>query len=102
MPFRALPILGVLIVGWNLRRHRKYFLLMAACTVVGIALTFGYIYPINDVLFTQAGASHSAEEVRTAVRNWILADRVRLAILSVGFLGLLRALSIPFPTADRS
>ena len=81
MPFRALPILGVLIVGWNLRRHRKYFLLMAACTVVGIAWTFGYIYPINDVLFTQAGASHSAEEVRTAVRNWILADRVRLAIL---------------------
>ena len=102
MPFRVLPILGVLLAGWNLKRHRKYFLVMAACTAAGILLTFGYIYPINDVLFTQAGGNHTADEIRTMAHKWILADRVRLAIMFVGFLGLLRALSIPFPTADPS
>jgi len=102
MPFRALPVVGVLIAGWNLRTHRRYFMQMAACMAVGLILTFGYIYPINDVLFTPAVGNYSAEEVRTAVRHWILADRVRLAIMFIGFLGLLRALSIPFPTADFS
>ena len=102
MPLRALPVLGLLIAGWNLRTHRKYFLLMAGCMAVGVLLTLGYIYPINDVLFAQAGGNRSAEEIRTMVRHWILADRVRLVIMSVGFLGLLRALSIRFPTADPS
>jgi len=102
MPFRVLPILGVLIAGWNLKRHRKYFLLMAACMLAGVLLTFGYIYPINEVLFAQAGGNHTADEIRTMVSHWIFADCVRLAILFVGFLGLLRALSIPFPTADLS
>ncbi len=102
MPFRVLPVLGVLLSGWNLKRHRKYFLLMAVCMAAGVLLTFGYIYPINDVLFTQAGGEQSADEIRSMVSRWIFADHVRLAIMSVGFLGLLRALSIPLPTSEAS
>lgn len=75
---------------------------MAVCMAAGLLLTFGYIYPINDVLFTQAGGDHTADEIRAMVSRWVFADRVRLAIMFVGFLGLLRALSIPFPTAEVS
>ena len=92
----------MLIAGWNLKRRRKYFLLMAACMLAGVLLTFGYIYPINDVLFRRAGGNHTADEIRTMVSHWIFADRARLAISFVGYLGLLQALSIPFPTADLS
>jgi hypothetical protein len=34
------------------------------------------------------------EEVRAMTHSWIVADRARLLVVSVGYLSLLRALSI--------
>lgn len=97
---RYLPLWVCLIAGWHLKTHRKYFLLTVVCFTFGVAFTLFYIYPINAVLFAQAGGSHSAEEIRQMAHQWVLADRVRFAVSSVGFLSLLRALSIPFPARD--
>src|SRR5918998_296088 len=98
MAARSAPLLGALLVGWHLPRHRKWLLVAAACMAFGVVFTLAYIYPINDVLFTQAGGHHSPDEIRAMARQWVLADRVRFGVGVIGFLALLRALSIPFPT----
>jgi uncharacterized membrane protein len=99
---RLAPLLGALIVGWHLPQHRKWLLTGAICMGFGVVFTLAYIYPINDVLFAQAGGNHNPEEIRAMVRQWIIADRIRFVVGVVGFLVLLRALSIPFPSNGRS
>ncbi len=102
MAARLAPLLGALLAGWHLPQHRKWLLVAAACKAFGVVFTLAYVYPINDVLFAQAGGNHSAEEIRAMVRQWVIADQVRFGVGVVGFLALLRALSIPFPTNGRS
>jgi len=69
--------------------------------VFGLGLTLVYIYPINAVLFGQAGGDHPPEEVRAMADRWILADRIRFAAGFVGFLVLLRAFRLPIPSSPR-
>jgi hypothetical protein len=94
MPLRYLPLLGLLFFGWNLPKHRPLFVIAAVCMTIGLLFTLAYIYPINGILFTQAGGDHTVEEVRAMAHSWIVADRARLLVISVGYLALLRALSI--------
>lgn len=101
MAARGLPVLLLLISGWNLQTHRKYFLVMTTCMIFGLVFTLAYIYPMNAVLFAQAGGNHTGEEIRAMARQWILADRVRFAVMTIGFLALLRALSIPIHNSAR-
>ena len=102
MAARLAPLLGALLVGWHLRQHRKWLLVAASSMIFGVVFTLAYVYPINDVLFLQAGGNHSPEEVQGMARQWIAADRVRFGVGVIGFLALLRALSIPFPAHGRS
>jgi hypothetical protein len=95
MVMRGLPVLLLAIVGWHQATHRKYFAIALATMLFGLILTWTYIYPINSVLFLQAGGNYSADEIRAMANDWILADRCRFAVMSVGFLALLRALSVP-------
>jgi hypothetical protein len=60
-----------------------------------------YIYPINAILFDQVGGNLSDEEIRALLRQWILADRARLFLISVGYLALLRAFSMAMPASGR-
>lgn len=99
---RGLPLLLGLIAGWELRTHRFWLAVPVVCMIVGLVMTLAYIYPINDILFAKAGGDLAPEAVRKLARQWIIADRLRLAIMTIGFLSLLRALSIPFPAAPRS
>lgn len=92
---RNAPPLAALIFGWRLP-HRKWLLAATVCMASGVIFTVVYIYPINAVLFTQAG-DHSPEEIGSMLHRWIVADRVRFGVGVIGFLSLLRALSIPFP-----
>lgn len=84
------------VIRWPLSQHRKWLLLAVICMAFGVLFTLLYIYRINDVLFLQAGGNHTPDEVRAMARQWILADRERFGVGCVGFLALLRALSIPF------
>ena len=97
MPVRMLSVLGVLICGWNWRAHRPFFVVAAFCITAGVVFTLAYIYPLNAVLFAQAGGNHTDEEIRAMLRAWIFADRVRLLVVSIGYLALLRAMNIPMP-----
>jgi hypothetical protein len=98
MAARNLPLLLALVFGWHRPRHRYALLLAVGCFLVfGVIFTLVYVYPINEVLFHHAGGSHTAEEIRVMVDQWIFADRVRFAVGIVGFLALLWAFRQPIP-----
>ncbi len=97
MVARVLPPLSALLAGWHLPRHH-HALLLNAIVMVGILIfTLVYIYPINDVLFEQAGDSGTPEQIRAMLNHWILVDRLRFAFGCVAFLALLWAFSLPVP-----
>jgi hypothetical protein len=95
IPVRFLPLYGMLFFGWHLPSHRSLFILTAICMSFVLVFTLTYVYPINAVLFTQAGGDLSVAELRAMLHRWIIADRFRFAVACVGYLALLRALSIP-------
>jgi hypothetical protein len=97
MVARLVPLLGALLVGWHLPQHRKWLFLAAVCKAFAVVFTLAYVYPINEVLFLQGGGNQSPEEIQAMARKWIIADRVRFGVGVIGFLAMLRALSIPFP-----
>jgi len=87
------------LFGWNLPAHRPFFSIAAICVTVGVAFTLTYVHPINEVLFGQAGGNRTDGEIRALLRRWILVDRARFLFMSVGYLALLRALSIAMPAS---
>ncbi len=97
MVVRVLPLVIALLFGWNLSRHRVVLLIAVACWVFAVVFTFAYIYPINAVLFAQAGGNQTAAEITDMVHRWIFADRLRFAVGVVGFLSVLWAFRLPIP-----
>jgi len=88
---RAVPLFLLAIVGWQNQNLRLWLATPALCMAIALAMTIAYIYPINDTLILKAGRDLEAAKVRGLVRRWIVADRVRLAIMTIGFLSLLNA-----------
>lgn len=76
---RNLPLVLALLAGWHRPKHRNALLFAVACFAFGVIFTLNYIYPINAVLFEQAGGGQSAEAVRAMASQWIFADRLRFA-----------------------
>ena len=97
---RALPLFILVAVAWPYRNVRLWIAACASTMVIGLVMTRAYIYPMNDVLFEKAGGDLGADAIRALVRNWIVADRVRFAIMTGGYLGLLRAFSLPLAVPD--
>jgi len=95
MALRAIPLVLGLIASWHLSTHRMWLLVPVVCTAIAIVMTLTYIYPINAVLFDQAGGNLSGVDIQALARKWIIADRVRLGIMTVGFISLLGALTLP-------
>ena len=93
--FRAVPLFALVALAWRYETIRPWVTACAVTLLIGLVMTRVYIYRINDVLFWRAGEGLSADEVRSLVRNWILADRIRFAIMAGGWLCLLRAFSLP-------
>ncbi len=90
---RALPLALLVAAAWGYPAVRPWIVACAATMLVGLVMTRAFIYPMNDVLFARAGEGLSADAVRALVDRWILWDRVRFAIMSGGYLCLLRAFS---------
>jgi hypothetical protein len=98
---RNVPLLAALVAGWHLPRHRRALLVAVLCFAGFAAIfTITFVYPINAVLFEQAGGTGSADEIRALVRRWILLDRIRFLVGLVGFAALLHAFRIPI-SGDR-
>lgn len=98
MMARNLPVFATLAAGWHLRQQRRLLLFVASCSVCGVVGTLVWIYPINDVLFFQAGGDLPVEEIRALANRWIWADRIRFGVGVASFLALLRTFSLPLPT----
>jgi len=97
MAARIVPVLVALALGWYSVQHRRYLLVSTGTLLLGVIYTIAYIYPINDVLMTKAGAGLSAEEIQALVDNWIFADRLRFAIMLIGYFFLLKAFRLHIP-----
>jgi hypothetical protein len=94
---RIIPLILALALAWNLPKHRAALGVAAVCTLAIVGFTLAYIYPINAVLFDQAGGDHSAVEIAAMARTWIWADRLRLGVGIVAFVAILRAFKLPLP-----
>ncbi len=91
---RAGPLLVLAIVAWNYDTLRPWVLVCAATMAIGLVMTRAFIYPMNDVLFWGAGAGVSPDALRALVTKWIWWDRTRFAIMTGGYVCLLRAFSL--------
>lgn len=58
-----------------------------------------YVYPINAVLFEQAGGTRSPDEIRALANAWIFGDRLRFGVGLIGFAAVLHAFRLPIPEA---
>jgi hypothetical protein len=92
---RALPLFILVAAASRYANVRPWIVACAATMAFGLVMTRAYIYPMNAVLFEKAGGDLSADAIRALVHQWIFADRVRFAIMTSGYLCLLRAFSLP-------
>lgn len=96
MAFRSfIPQLLAVILGWNMKKQQPYLLTALGCTIVTIAFTLFYIYPINDVLMFRAGADLDSLTIQRMAKHWLIADRIRFAIGFLSFILLLKAFRMP-------
>jgi hypothetical protein len=102
VPIRYVTLYLLLIAGWPFSAHRPLFITAVVTMTVGLIFTFAYVYPMNAVLFTQAGGNLPPDALRALLHRWIIADRARFAFMSIGYLALLRALSLPLLRAASS
>ncbi|MBN8720193.1 MAG: DUF1772 domain-containing protein [Sediminibacterium magnilacihabitans] len=99
MAARSLPLLVALALGWSSPLHRRYLLVPTIVLIIAIIFTLVYVYPINDVLFAQAGGGRPGEEIQSMAHRWIIADRARFAFMLIGYYFLLKAFRLPNPSA---
>ena len=101
MVIRILPVIISLLLGWYSKRHRYFLLITTLTLAIGIILTIIYVYPINEAIMAKAGEGSSPEEIKRMVSNWILADRLRFAIIFVGYFFLLCAFRLPLSLSKK-
>lgn len=100
MAARMLPVVAALVAGWHRPRHRTALLVAIVCRAFAVIFTLVYIYPINAVLFEQAGRGLTPDEIHTMVGQWVMADRIRFAIGVIGFVAILWAFRQPVTSDD--
>lgn len=88
---RFFPIIASLILAWPEKTLRKYLLVTSIIFVSAIAGTLIYVYPINDLLISKAGAGLSAEEIIIMAKQWIYADQIRFGFMLIAYVFLLKA-----------
>jgi Domain of unknown function (DUF1772) len=97
MIIRILPIIICLLLGWNYKRHRYFFLITVLTIALGMILSVVVVFPINDAIMAKAGDGKSTDEIQRMVHTWIQADRLRFAVIFVGYFFLLWAFRLPIP-----
>ena len=101
MLIRILPIIIVLLLGWNSKRHRYFILITLLTIATGVVLSITVVFPINEVIMAKAGVGSSPEEIKRMVHTWIQSDRLRFAVIFVGYLFLLWAFRLPYVNQGR-
>lgn len=89
MAARIVPLL--LAVFTAAPGQRRWLLASAACMIIMIVFTLVFVYPINTILMTHAGAGKTAKEVTALAETWVLADRIRFIVGCIGYIAILYA-----------
>ncbi|MDH4109910.1 MAG: DUF1772 domain-containing protein [Gammaproteobacteria bacterium] len=97
MAARVLPAIVALALAWHRPKHRFALGTAVVCMIAAVVFTLAYVYPINEVLFQQAGGGRPPAEIANMVDTWVLADRVRFVVGATAFVMLLRAFRLPLP-----
>ena len=95
---------GALIGGWKTPSKFRLLLFVSAVMIFAVLMiTVLAFWPRNAALWAVAQGSPKAikdtEAIVAMVREWIRLDWLRIAMASVGYGALLRAISMPFPAA---
>jgi hypothetical protein len=92
-------ILGALISGWKTEPVYKFWLGLSFAAFVAIWIaTPTLFWPLITQLYRVANrrVTMSDDAVATLVRHWFIYDWIRVAMIAVGFLASIRAISIPY------
>ena len=97
-----LASLAALIAGWKTAaEYRRWLLLPIVAFAVIWILTPTVFWPIINDLYAVASGKviRSDADLVQLVRRWFLLDSIRVALILIGFVSSVHAISIPF--ADR-
>ena len=97
-------ILGALISGWKTPLGYQIWLWVPVISFLTIWIfTPTVFWPMIRELYGAGSGKimKSDAELILLVRRWMIWDWLRVAIIAVGFVSSVRALSIPFPRRDR-
>ncbi len=97
----ALGILGALISGWRAPLEIRLWLWVGVMMFLIIwALTPTVFWPMIHELYgsAQSRIRHTDAELGKLAHRWIVWDWFRLALIAVGFIASVRAISLPADT----
>jgi hypothetical protein len=97
-------ILGALISGWRTpRRYRIWLWVPVIAFLIIWIFTPTVFWPMIRELYGAGTGKivRSDAELKLLVRRWMIWDWLRVAVIAVGFVSVVRAISIPFPRSDR-
>lgn len=91
------------IAGWRTpMRYRGWLLVSALMILVVLVFTVVAFWPMNAALWAVAtdapGSLQGQAEIEGLVRAWVRNDWLRVIAATLGLIGALRAISLPFPT----
>jgi len=94
-PVVALLTLALLIAAWLMPPvRRKWALVAGVCLFIVVLSTVLFFVPILIKTIGTRGSDFSSGEITTMVNQWVGWNWLRLAVMIVGWLAAIRALSI--------
>jgi hypothetical protein len=95
--------LGALIAGWRTPPSYRVWLVLLALMMLAIfVFTVLWFWPRNHALWLVATGAPDAvrdrAQIITMAREWVTYDWLRVAMMVVGFVSAIRAISVPFPS----
>jgi len=97
-------ILGALMSGWQTPFEYRIWLWVPVISFLIIwAITPTVFWPMIRELYNAGTGKiqQSNAELISVVRRWMIWDSLRVALIAVGFVASVRAISIPFPRNTR-
>ena len=80
-PLNQVVALIAVIACWKFKRERYFAIASLVLAVLADALTFGYFYPRNDIMF--AGPIENIDNIRLAWSQWTTMNWFRSAMCTV-------------------
>ncbi len=99
----VVSILGAMIAGWKTPfEYRRWLWAPVIIFLILWIITPILFWPMNGELYRAASGTiaRTDAELVHLVRRWIILDWLRVALITIGFISAVKAISIPFPRTD--